>query len=191
MRNPANMADRFLELLQRLLLEHPKLVFPDERVATLRQHLNDLKKSSHASPEDRIFLFRILAILTHSQTPPTMGELSAQLEIPLSSLTRMVDGLVRAKFVERRDDPDDRRIVRLRMTERGEQFIETSLNIIRQRIQQVLERFTPDEQAQLLRLMTKLIDSVQGDRFGDLGSTAQAAEGSAAGRSVRAVRGQH
>ncbi len=161
MRNSPEIADRFLELVQRLLQDHPKLVFPDERVATLRLQLNHLKKSSRARPEDRIFLFRILAILQHSPTPPTMGELSARLEIPLSSVTRMVDGLVRARFAERCDDPSDRRIVRLQMTERGQQFIETGMNLVRQRIQHLLEHFTVDEQAQLLRLMTKLIDSVR------------------------------
>ncbi len=164
MRNSDNMADRFLELVERLLREHPKLVFPDERVATLRQQLNDLKKSSRVSPEDRIFLFRILAILRQSETPPTMGELSTQLEIPLSSVTRMVDALVRAKFAERCDDPNDRRIVRLRSTDRGEQFIESGMNFLRQRIQQMLGHFTADEQAQLLRLMTKLIDSLQAEQ---------------------------
>jgi DNA-binding MarR family transcriptional regulator len=161
MRESEVMADRFLELVQRLLREHPKLVFPDERVATIKQQMHDLKKSSRANPEDRIFLFRILAILRHSEVPPTMGELSARLEIPLSSVTRLVDGLVRAKFAERSDDPNDRRIVRLRMTSRGELFTEASTNFLRHRIQQLLEHFTADEQAQLLRLMSKLIDSLQ------------------------------
>lgn len=164
MRDLGLMADRFLELVQRLLREHPKLVFPDERVATIRQQLQALKTNSHANPEDRIFLFRILAILRHSETPPTMGELSTQLEIPLSSVTRMVDGLVRAKFAERRDDPNDRRVVRLRMTDRGNQFTEASMDFLRHRIQQLLGHFTADEQAQLLRLMTKLIDSVRAEQ---------------------------
>ncbi len=155
------MAERFVELVQLVMREHPRLLFPNERVATIRQQLQDLKVTSHANPEDRIFLFRILAILQHSETPPTMGELSAQLGIPLSSVTRIVDGLVRAKFAERLDDPNDRRVVRLRMTPRGEQFIEAGIDFLRQRIQQLLEHFTADEQAQLLRLTTKLIDSLQ------------------------------
>lgn len=155
------MAERFVDLVQLVMREHPRLLFPNERVATIRQQLQDLKVSSHANPEDRIFLFRILAILQHSEAPPTMGELSGQLGIPLSSVTRIVDGLVRAKFAERLDDPNDRRIVRLRMTPRGEQFIEAGTEFLRQRIQQLLEHFTADEQAQLLRLTTKLIDSLR------------------------------
>ncbi len=183
------MPDRFLDLVQRLLREHPKLVFPDERVATLRQQLNHLKKSSHASPEDRIFLFRILAILQHSETPPTMGELSAQLEIPLSSVTRMVDGLVRTKFAERCDDPDDRRIVRLRITDRGRQFVETGLNLVRQRIEHMLEHFTPDEQSQLLRLMTKLIESLQAPQPEAVSRSVRYEEVPYRDKTIRAARG--
>lgn len=158
------MADHFLELIQQVLREHPRLLFPDERVATIRQQLHDLKLHSHANPEDRVFLFRIMAIVRHSEIPPTMGELSEQLGIPLSSVTRMVDGLVRAKFADRAHDPNDRRVVRLRMTARGEAFVEASMNFLRSRIEQLLEHFTPDEQAQLLRLISKLVDSVQAER---------------------------
>lgn len=158
------IANEFVQLVQRLFRLHPKLVFPDERVASLRQQLQDLKASSAASPEERVFLFRILAILRQSETPPTMGELSAELELPLSSATRMADGLVRANFVERRADPNDRRVVRLCMTDSGRQFIEMGTSYLRQRILQLLNHFSAGEQAQLLRLMNKLIDSVQAEK---------------------------
>ena len=161
MRNSADLSEHFVEIVQEVLREHPRLLLPDERIGTLRQQLHDLKTSSRVNPEDRVFLFRIMAILQHSQTPPAMGELSTHLGIPLSSVTRMVDGLVRAKFAERVDDPNDRRIVRLRMTARGEQFIAAGMDFLRHRIRQLLDHFSPDEQAQLLRLTTKLIDSLR------------------------------
>lgn len=158
------MADHFVDLIQQVLRQHPRLLFPDERVATIRQQLHDLKLSSHANPEDRVFLFRIIAIVLHSEIPPAMGELSAQLGIPLSSVTRMVDGLVRARFAERVDDPNDRRVVRLRMTSRGQAFAEASVSFLRGRIQQLLDHFSADEQAQLLHLITKLVESLPEER---------------------------
>ncbi len=160
MRNSVQAADQLVDLIQYVLRDHPKLLLPDERVAALKQQLHDLKTSSQANSEDRVFLFRILAILRASDGPPTMGELSTRLGIPLSSVTRMVDGLVRARFAERTDDPHDRRIVRLRLTPRGGQFVEAGRDLLRHRIQQLLEHFTLDEQAQLLRLVTKLTDSL-------------------------------
>ena len=156
-------AEQFVKLLQRLMRLRPKLIFQDESIASIRKQIQDLKEGGAGTHEDRIFLFRTLDILAHSETPPTMGELSAELGIPLSSATRMADGLVRAKFVQRCDDPHDRRIVRLCITKAGQQFIQMATTYIKGRIVQILNRFTPDEQAQLLRLMNKLIDSIQSE----------------------------
>ena len=156
--------NEFVDLVHRLFRLQPKLVFPDERVASLKQQIRSLGENSADSHEDRVFLFRILDILIHSETPPTMGELSAELGIPLSTATRMADGLVRTNFAERCDDPHDRRVVRLCITKTGEQFIEMGMNFLRQRVLQLLNHFSPDEQEQLIRLMNKLIDSIQTER---------------------------
>jgi DNA-binding MarR family transcriptional regulator len=157
-------ADRFVELLQSLLRFHPKLVFPDERLANLQKQLRAIRETSRANPEERAFLFRILFALRNRENPPTMGELSGELGIPLSSATRMADGLVRARFVERRADPSDRRVVRLCMTERGIQFIETGKKYMRERVEQLLRRFSDEEQEQLIRLLRKLVDSLQAEK---------------------------
>ncbi len=164
MANSEQSAEQFVELLQRLMRLRPKLIFQDESVARIKKQIQELKDSGAGSHEDRIFLFRTLDILAHSEKSPTMGELSAELGIPLSSATRMADGLVRAKFVERCDDPHDRRVVRLCITKTGRQFIETATSYMKGRIVQLLNRFTSDEQAQLLRLMNKLIDSVEAEK---------------------------
>ena len=157
-------ADRFVELLQGLLRFHPKLVFPDERLANLRRQLRTIRESSRGNPEDRAFLFRILFALRDREPAPTMGELSGELGIPLSSATRMADGLVRARFVQRQADPKDRRVVRLCMTERVDQFIETAKKYMRERVEQLLRRFSAEEQEQLIRLLGKLVDSLQAER---------------------------
>ncbi len=157
-------ADDFVDLVQRMMRIRPKLLFQDESVSSLKRQMQQLKESGAGNHEDRIFLFRILHTLKTSDTPPTMGELSAELGIPLSSATRVADGLVRAKFVERRDDPHDRRIVRLCLTKTGRQFIQTATIFMKGRIAQLLRHFTPEEQAELLRLMRKLIDSIEADK---------------------------
>jgi DNA-binding MarR family transcriptional regulator len=159
-----DISDHFAELLQRLLRSHPKLVFPDERLSRMQQQIKSLRGTSLRNPEDRMFLFRILFALRDSESPPTMGELSAELEIPLSSATRMADGLVRAKLVQRRPDAKDRRVVRLCITENGRRFVEEGKGLMKQRIAQLLLHFSADEQEQLLRLLGKLIDSLQAER---------------------------
>jgi DNA-binding MarR family transcriptional regulator len=162
--NDHQAADRFVELLQSLLRFHPRLVFPDERLANLQKQLRAIRETSRGGPEDRAFLFRILLALRSREDPPTMGELSGELGIPLSSATRMADGLVRARFVQRRADPNDRRVVRLCMTERGNQFMETGKKYMKERIEQLLRRFSAEEQEQLIRLLGKLVDSLEAEK---------------------------
>jgi DNA-binding MarR family transcriptional regulator len=163
METSQTIADEFVDLVGRLMRVRPQLVFQDESIARLKAQLQDLKATGAGNHEDRIFLFRILGRLADSETSPTMGELSAQLGIPLSSATRMADGLVRAKFVERCDDPRDRRVVRLCITKKGQQFIQAGKGFLKAKIVQLLDRFTPEEQHQLLRLMNKLIDSIEAE----------------------------
>lgn len=157
-------ANDFVELIQRFMRVRPKLLFQDESIASMRKQMRELKDSGAANHEDRIFLFRILHTLMTAESPPTMGELSAELGLPLSSATRMADALVRARFVERCDDPHDRRVVRLCLTRTGRQFIQVATTFMKGRIVQLLKHFTPDEQAELLRLMNKLIDSIEAEK---------------------------
>jgi DNA-binding MarR family transcriptional regulator len=89
-----------------------------------------------------------------------MGELGAELGVALSSVTRIVDWLSDAGCVERIDDPHDRRIVRVRMTDHGRQLYQVGVNHYKERIAGLLRDFSGDEQAELLRLMTKLLDSM-------------------------------
>ncbi len=157
-------ADQFLVLVQRFARLQPGLAFPDENMAALKKQILQLRESGRDSHEDHVFMFRIPLLLSQRETPPTMGELSAELGIPLSSATRMADWLVRAKVVERCNDPRDRRVVRLCITDSGRDLIQLASSYMRTRIVQLLGHFSEEEQQQLLRLMTKLIDSIEAER---------------------------
>ncbi|MCE5219529.1 MarR family transcriptional regulator [bacterium] len=50
---------------------------------------------------------------------PSMSELSRHLHLQPSTLTGLVDGLVQRGRVVRREDPSDRRVVRVELTEHG------------------------------------------------------------------------
>ncbi len=163
MSSTEQITEQFLDLLQDFVHVRPHLMTPDH-VVRLKQQMQSLKNSGLANWEDRPFLFRILIILVRRKTPPTMGELSNELGIPLSSATRLVDGLVNADFVERTNDPNDRRVVRIQLTHKGQQFSETTMHYVKYRITSLLGNFTPEEQEQLLMLMTKLLNSLMADQ---------------------------
>ncbi len=59
------------------------------------------------------------ALLELENTELSLTHLSAVLDLDISTLSRTVDGLVRAGLVVRAEDPADRRLLRLRLTPAG------------------------------------------------------------------------
>jgi DNA-binding MarR family transcriptional regulator len=151
--------EQFFELVQRFIHLRPKLVVP-EHIARFKQQMQNLKLGGVTNQEDRAFIFRVFIILERSETAPTMGELSTELGIPLSSATRIVDGLVNANYIERVNDTNDRRVVRVQMTKNGRDVYQAAMAFNKQRISHMLSKFSSEEQSQLLYLMNKLFDSL-------------------------------
>jgi len=154
---PAQTVEQFMELLQRFMGLRIDLMLP-EHLVRFKQQLEN-SRGSTGSGEDYTFLFRTFTRLAQSATPPTMSELSVQLNLPFSSTTRLIDWLVRADFVERLPDPRDRRVVRVHMTSSGEQLYQIGMDYNKQQIARLLKDFSATEQTQLLRLMNKLLDA--------------------------------
>jgi DNA-binding MarR family transcriptional regulator len=150
--------EQLMELFHRYMNLRIKLELPED-VDLFRKKMAALKAASHTF-EDKAFLYRIFTLLSQSEEPLAMGRLSAELDVPLSTATRIVDGLVQADMVERVNDPNDRRVVRVGMSENGRELYEAAMTYNKQRIAKLLDVFTEDEQEQLLKLMNKLFDAV-------------------------------
>lgn len=67
----------------------------------------------------------LLAIRGHGSSAPSMGELAEHLLLRHHSAVELVDRAEHAGLVRRIDDPDDQRIVRLELTHRGNQKVES------------------------------------------------------------------
>ena len=75
--------------------------------------------------------------------PLTMGSLSERLRTALSTTSETVDRLVRRGFLERRDDPSDRRQVLVEATAAAREQIERMSELDRERQRQMLDRIEP------------------------------------------------
>ena len=93
-----------------------------------------------------------------------MSELSSTLNVPMSTATRIVDGLVKNDMAERVSDTNDRRIVRVGMSKNGRELYEMGMAYNKQRITRLLKDFTTDEQTQLLNLMNKLFEALLNEK---------------------------
>jgi DNA-binding MarR family transcriptional regulator len=156
-------AEKMLELLQLFALRHFNFI-PPEHVLRLQLQLESSERGSGDRVCNYPLLLRIFTILVHAGIPPTMSELGLALEMPHSSTTRVVDWLVRAKIIERVDDPDDRRIVRVRLTENGWEIYRTGMEFNKKQLMYLLKIYSSKEQAQILRLMAKLANYIPAEK---------------------------
>jgi len=83
------------------------------------------------------------------------GGLAERLGITPSTLTRIVDRLVRHDLIERVPDADDRRLVRHYLSTRGAEVVESIERSGRQRMNELFSRL---DDAQLARLVEALRD---------------------------------
>ena len=155
-------AEQFVELVQRYMRLRPRLIQP-EHVIQFKKKMASLRNSGYSS-EDHEFLFRIFVLLSQNQEPVTMSELSSTLNVPMSTATRIVDGLVKNDMAERVNDTSDRRIVRVGMSKNGRELYEMGMTYNKQRITRLLKDFTADEQTQLLNLMNKLFEALLNEK---------------------------
>jgi DNA-binding MarR family transcriptional regulator len=107
-------------------------------------------------------LFYRVSSIIFSREEMTMGELSTALSVPFSKATRMVNWLVDGGYVKRLPDPDDRRIVKVALTEKGEELHRVIGTYVRERVQELLtSSLTVEEKIILFTLINKVVSVLQ------------------------------
>ena len=98
---------------------------------------------------------RVLVIL---QRDPgvTAGRLADRLGVRPSTVTGIVDRIVKQDLVERQPDPDDRRVVRNTLTDQGQAVVTEISRKGRAFITRVLDSLTDEELQRLLESLTIL-----------------------------------
>lgn len=87
----------------------------------------------------------------------TMGELSSGLNIDNSTLTRLADRLVKDGLVERERDDGDRRVSKLRITEKGAVESRKALRITKEINSEITKGFSEDEVAVFIRILESFL----------------------------------
>ncbi|MGA3184965.1 MAG: MarR family transcriptional regulator [Candidatus Dormibacteria bacterium] len=94
----------------------------------------------------------------------TMGELAGCLDAAsLSSATQMSDRLVKLGLVERMSDPDDRRLVRVALSPRGQELVTRRETAWREGVGRLLQGLTDEECATLVGLLKRAIGRPPGE----------------------------
>jgi DNA-binding MarR family transcriptional regulator len=87
--------------------------------------------------------YRVLGVLMKAGPLP-MSEVGKRLYISKPYMTVLVDTLIRESLVERRSDPQDRRVVQIVITGRGKTHLKQSVNLYKNDLKEILT--TLDEQ---------------------------------------------
>ncbi|HUJ99519.1 MAG TPA: MarR family transcriptional regulator [Stellaceae bacterium] len=105
--------------------------------------------------------FDLLAQLDRAPEGLTMGELSSRLMVSNGNVTGLTDALVREGLVSREPEPDDRRSLRIRLTETGKRSFDAMTPTHEQWIDRMMAGLSRAEMAHLLELLGKLKQSVR------------------------------
>lgn len=108
--------------------------------------------------DDRITLNMYYCIQTlkeHGESL-SMSELARFTHSPKQQMTKTVDRLTECNFAERVPDPNDRRIIRLKLTQQGKAFTEHFLSEKAGYYQNLFEEMPPEEREQFYQALMTL-----------------------------------
>ena len=92
----------------------------------------------------------------------TMGEFSIGLSVPLSKATRIANSLVDTGLAQRLADPEDRRIVRITLSEKGRKLHLMMSNYMQEKIKDLLtSSLTDEERSVLLSLINRVASTLK------------------------------
>ena len=100
---------------------------------------------------------RALFVLADSQGELAVHELAGLLGLSMATAGRAVQGLAKAEMVARREDDNDRRVKRVRLSEHGRQFVDGLLQAHRAAVRECIESLSDHEREQLSQALSPLL----------------------------------
>lgn len=142
--------------------ERPELDFTPlevlSRVWRISHRVERVRKASFEKCALESWEFDVLAALRRAGHPFELSpkELLEQTLVSSGTMTNRVDRLTARGLVERRNDPNDGRAVRVRMTQDGLARVDAAITELVVAERGLLEGLSPAEQARLAALLKKL-----------------------------------
>jgi DNA-binding MarR family transcriptional regulator len=145
-------AERFIDNIRKLLFLISADSYADSAEAERR--LGEIPKGAGriAGP----IAFSTLGNILRRREAVTMGAITRGLLVPPSTANRLVSWWVDNGLAERLSDPNDKRVIRVRITEEGIRFQEVTQDIAITRINSFFSKLTPEEATIFSLLFDKL-----------------------------------
>lgn len=130
-------------------------------LARSQHHPQGMQPKGESPPITNYELFYRASSYIYGKNNPTMGELSNALSVPLSKATRIVDWLVANGYAKRLPDPDDRRVVRVALTNNGQELHKILETYTGEHVRQILSCLSDEEQTTLFALIHKVVAALK------------------------------
>lgn len=118
-----------------------------------------IRKRMMSCDAGEIHMGQVHALLFIQEKPGiTMKELADLLRVTSPSATSFIDRLVKLKYVERLHDEENRRLVRLRMTDSGVKILKQKMTERRKIFAEILGQLPDSDQEALLQILRKVLD---------------------------------
>lgn len=127
-------------------------------IFTASRQIREREKGSEWPDPFSYLQLQTLSYVAEHKNPP-MGNIAEHLRIALPSATSLINRLVKTKCLERTGDKDDRRIVRLAITPKGQKMLRRGFNEIRRRMEKILSRLNESDIKNLIQALKKLSES--------------------------------
>ncbi len=129
------------------------------RVTRLARTLDDARRSAFAEVGLDLWEFDVLAALRRAGQPyaASPGQLGSQTLVTSGTMTNRVDRLEQRGLVRRERSPDDRRGIRVVLTEAGREAVDQALSDLLERERLILSGLDPTQRAELASLLRALM----------------------------------
>jgi len=121
----------------------------------LRKHADDATHQFH-----ELTMLQVQALFfVREQGKSSMTELARELSMSGPSATSLVDRLVDAGWLNRHDDPNDRRVTALALSEQATRELTRHLTRKTERVQALVQHLSQREQQEFITLLEKIVNS--------------------------------
>jgi len=87
----------------------------------------------------------------------TASELASRLQMSSSALTQMTDRLIKSKFISRKTDKKDRRLILLTLTSNGEEHLVSILKKMEKKANQILEPISAQDLQKVVNIFENFL----------------------------------
>lgn len=139
----------------------------EERVKKMAQYMLALRQIQNKTQAEFISSLGSLSLqqlnvlnIVGDTQPCTMSDIAKRASLSLSSITLIMDKLVKAKLVVRTRTSEDRRIVFAKLSPEGEQIYHLQIEHIHTIVRNILGVLTNDEQRTFIDIFQKIAQSI-------------------------------